>query len=309
MFKKNILSIVYGFDNENELKFFELSLKTLIKTNGKKFIVYCFVNSEKLKQEVNNIYKKNDVYNIFKIIKIDNIGYFRKQGKFFWLRSPFYIKSKFILQLDCDTLINTNLMNLLPKKNSLNWKMVISGVKIKTPENVLSSLIENHNFNPNSSQNFFWINAGIVLINVKKYKSKFKKLETLENELILFSRVKSKKRISQSDEAFIIKKFKKIGTLKRRYNLRFQAPKTTLDWINSDDFIFHYNLRKKINKNFVKYDFSKFIIMKNDFSEESNNLKKFILDVMKLQENTFFEQNSIDEYLKKIILSLYKLMS
>lgn len=169
---KKIL-LVTSFDNISQFEYFKYAIISSILRNDHKNIAFLtIVKNEEQKFSVQNFFDKylNSYESNVIIFEGSSPSHFQ-DGQIYWLFSPFVSnvskKYKYIIQIDNDVLVNCNLNNLINKKNKKN---IVSGVRIKASESwpaVKGSIykIGKSNFNLYSN---CWINAGVVVLNIKK---------------------------------------------------------------------------------------------------------------------------------------------
>lgn len=283
---KKLITVTYGFDNLSEFPYFERSLYTLVKHNGnlKKYMVLIIVKDELIKQIVNSHIINNYPKLNFKIEIPNSLDDIKKVGKFYWLLSPFFTKTKYTLQLDNDVLLNTKLTSLILNAKKNNPLATIWGVRIKVSPNwaTVQSITGRENFNYDADQIHRWINGGVVLIKNPSFKKVIKNLSSATEKLNDFFNdelhpPKENIKRTLSDEAFVYLYFcNRLAKLSRRFNLRVQTPITTKKWINKKNTIFHYNLRRKENNKYLKFSFDEILKNRNFSNDNKIEMKEFI---------------------------------
>lgn len=211
-----------------------------------------------------------------KVIIVDDEKHFKREGQFYWLRSPFFTKTKYILQLDNDIILNGDI-NYLIESTVNNTNEKIWGVRIKNDitQKIVRTLEELHNFNLTDKILNKWINGGVVLIDVEWYKNYFGNLENFKTTLYEYIDINMNTDFAQiADESFVIKNFHTfMGKMSKRWNLRFQAVNSTKKFIKKDNWFFHFNLRLPTNNKYVKYNFSEILFSKNiNIEDESKKI-------------------------------------
>lgn len=262
------LTVFYGLDDESQIQLMITSLKTITISNTNILKVLILCSDSILIDKINNLLLHQNLDLDFKFISFEEICEFSLDGKFYWLFSPFLTDSDFIIQLDNDTLINTDLNNMLstlnePNKaiNAVKIKFNLNSRVVKTVKEKFELVQTQKNISKISINK--WINTGVVIINRAKFIDEFKDLKFFEDKLFEyldeeFYSLQFKPIFS--DEAFVILHFyNEIGWLKRKYNLRFQSYRTTKKFIAKGDYIFHYNRPEFINNKYRKFNIVKLI--------------------------------------------------
>lgn len=308
---EKLFTVVYGFDNISELKYWKLSIKTLINSNGKNINVLTLVNDDFLLREVNEFYKESELGDSFKVIFIDDLCNFKKEGQFYWLRSPFYVDTKYILQLDNDILLNGNIQDLI-RETDVNKKDKIWGVRVKIDINgkMPSTLKDIHKFNLTQKIHKKWINAGVVLVDVDWYKKTIGTKEKLINLLDNYGNLETLGDDNLiADESFLIKYFHEVmGPMPRKWNLRFQSFVTTNKFIKKGNWFFHYNLRMPVNNKHIKYNFDNLLFNENtDYLDEGTKISQFLAERYKNITGKNTKINKYNKYSEKVINEIRKI--
>lgn len=252
------LLVVTAFDNLSQFKYFKYAvLSTSLRNNPHEISYLTIVKNKEQKNIVDNFYNNYLSEYEFQVKTFDkqSPSNFR-EGQIYWLFSPFYAKnSKYIVQIDNDVLVNCLFSDMINQKNRRN---IISGVNIKPSEKwsaVKSSIykIGKPKFDIYSKK---WINAGIAVINVKKWVKFHKNDSGLWKRINEISNFNKENNFRDSDESIIFDlHYKDTGSLDRKYNLRFHSPKTTMKSLDYNDYIFHYFLYKNDGKGGrIKFD-------------------------------------------------------
>lgn len=261
------LSIVFSFDNLDQLLMTELLIKSIKNFDGK----FIFNISEEIKNDEKIIVLKKK-YNII-------INEFKKgelPGKFYWYFTPFSIESDYLLFLDNDVILkDIDLNDFIEKyKRKLKSKSII-GVKshvwrLKNKRLIIKSFRKNW-FQYISRINKY-VNSGVILMNVKLFKKRF------TEDIISQNFSDYKKQIwdlggPMMDQEFLsIYFWEEISFINQKYNLRFNN--NFLLWINknSKEKIYHYNIWRIVDGKKIKYniDYEKYNL------KMKYNEKKFI---------------------------------
>lgn len=268
-FKNNLkrITIVYGLDNIDQKSMLINSIKSIENSNNFCEEIIVFLSSDNLKEIITNDINNIGFKNKFRFIVINNLENIDKAGMFFWLFSSYYTKTEYIIQLDNDTLINTDLSKMLP--NKFRKAKTIYGVNIKFDSNyrvvktISNDMNDLYNNFVNNEYVKKWINSGVVLINKDEFLKKYPKLEILNSDLLDYTNL-SKYEFNftpaVSDEGFLILKFyNSIGKIKRKFNLRIHSFNSTKRLLSKNDYIFHYNKSFTIDNNYVKLDIIEYI--------------------------------------------------
>lgn len=270
------LTIVYGLDNKDQFYQLETSLISLNRVYQSNIDVLIFVSNEDQKESLKNIIDSLKSEIEYKIVIIKEFDGKPKKGMFYWFFAPYYSNSDYLLQVDNDIVFNCNLQDFISMGEKMNT--TFSAVKIRFSEkaNVVKTLSSKFNIEINKKFMKQWINAGVVLINSKKFKDKFNLESDLVRELnnYMYNNTKIKDtEFVVSDEGFLLSKFpNEIGSLNRRYNTRIHSPFSTFYNIKKNDYIFHYNKKMLLNSKWSKIDFRKLVKDK----EYSDSVKKAI---------------------------------
>lgn len=302
---EKLITVTYGFDNLSEFPFFDKSIYTLTKKNNDftKYKVLIIVKDNEIKEFVNKYILESYEGLDFEIRIPSDLKDIKKVGKFYWLLSPFYTDTMYTLQLDNDTLINTKIEYIIKNALRNDEKAPIWGVRIsvKPTWSTVQSITGRENFEYDLNYIDRWINAGVVLINNNEYKKSIKTYDMATMLLNDFFDDESHPptgniKRTLSDEAFIYLYFgKNLSNIKRRFNLRVQTFKTTKKWVNNNNTIFHYNLRRKENNKYLKFDFEE-ILKKRKFGiKDIKKMKKFI-NIMKKADSV----DGLDQYVNDI---------
>lgn len=282
---KNNITVVYAFDNEKEIPFWRISIKSLLRTNGPNINVLTVVSNELLESKVKALYNSLKLGKNFEVFKMKTIPNFPKNGQFFWIRSALVVSTKYILQIDNDVILNGKIQNLFNSvlENKKFETKKIWAVKIRLSKNaeIIRTLKNTDNYKFPKKRVKNWINTGVVLLNAEWLKTKYNSQEELSFSLEKYNN-ESKKNIKPmiADESFLIKNFdSSIGYLHPRWNLRFQSPKSTRKYIKENEWFFHFNLRMKKNNKYLKYNFDNLLFSNEvDLDIEINNLVDFLVE-------------------------------
>lgn len=306
--KSTDVTIIYAFDIESEIPFWKLSLKSLIKTNGKDINLLTLVTNDKLKKEVLKIYDELKLNNNFKVKIINDLVNIKKEGQFLWLRSSFHVNTRYILQLDNDILINCSIIKLIDVTITKDKKIWGVRVRISKNEKMLKTLKDLHKFKLKKSIKRKWINAGVVLMDSEWFRNELISESKLKNMLKEFSEINYDLDFAMiADESFLIYYFHKfMGSMSGKWNLRFQSPKSAKKYINDDEWIFHFNLRRKIENKYIKYDFSEFLFNENvEIDKISKEISEFLITRLE-SDNKIFIKKFVYPYVDNIITNLLK---
>lgn len=305
---ENTLTIVYGFDKENQIPQFEISLKSVLISKNTNYNILVFLSNDTLKEKTEQIFEKLKVSEIAVAIVVDDLKVYSRDGMYYWLLSPFYTDSDYILQLDNDVIVSTNFNDLI---NSVRTKkrLGIFGVRINLSlENWSLKTLEKE-FNINDKKTLKkWINTGVVLIERKKFIHHYKSKENLINLINKYSFIHnnygSGEKIQTSDEAFLIYSARNLlGSLKRKYNLRFHSPSTTASNISKKDYFFHYNL--KFGENWQRNEKLDFKLLLSDREYEHYVIEKLSTSLCNV--SSFDDVPGKErEYIKFVIKELIK---
>lgn len=303
----NNVTIVYGFDSESELEYWEFSLKSLIRSNGPNLNVLTIVSSNELRRKVFDIYSSLDLNKSFNSIALEGLDKFKFNGQFYWIKSPFYVNTKYVLQLDNDILINGSVSNLLENTITKDKKIWGVRVRISEKEKMLKTLIKIHEFNLKKSIRNKWVNAGVVLMDADWFKQELHSDQNLTNMINEFCDISFEKPFAQvADESFIIKYFhNQMGRMPAKWNLRFQSPKATRKNINNKEWFFHFNLRRKEGNKYIKYNFNNLLLNGNPIlDKESQEITNFLIERYKKERKPYLKvlvRNDVKKILKNII--------
>lgn len=299
------VTIVYGFDNADQIEKAILSISSIRLQPKIEINILIFVSSVNLKTKVEKELKFLELQFDINILLCDFLKPIMRRGMYFWLYSPFFSKSDFLLQLDNDTLLNCNINKMIKsirfkKKTIFAVKIVFSKDK-KVVKNITTLINSKYNLRlsaENISNN--WINSGVVLINRRLYLEKFPTIDQLNFEIISYNNLKEHNNIREthfSDEAFVLLHFyDSIAALNRKYNLRFQSILTTRIFINRRNYIFHYNKKFWVDGKYVKFD-----------PKKLSKIDTYSSDFKKIIQNNFENQKYyVDGYWETIYKNLLK---
>lgn len=288
------LTVVYGFDNEDQISQFKLSLKSILISKNGNYKILVLVSDEFLKEKVQLIFNELKTSSFSEVQIINELSVANREGMFYWLLAPYLVDTEYILQLDNDIIVSSDFDKLIEsvedKKNQS-----IFGVRINFSETnwAVQTIKQAYGFNVNEETLSKWINAGVVLVNNEKYRKHFISKKNVSSKIVEYSNLfnnKELKNVATSDEAFIINfAWDEMGALKRKYNLRFHSPSTTRKNLPNKDYFFHYNLKFIENgKRNQKLDFEKMLLNKG-YSE-------FVSEALAI---SISGMNSYDEVSKK----------
>lgn len=306
------LTIVYGFDREDQIPLTVLSIKSIKQDINLNIDLKIFVSNEYLKNlflsEISKIKLKIHI----DVIIINCLNTVNKRGMYFWLLSPYHTDSDYILQLDNDTILNCRISDLIPRK--LYKEFPLYGVRIKfdykfrVVQTISDYIYEKFNIKVNSKKSVSsWINSGIVLINRDLYLDVFEQEEDIIKELMHYLDINNYKygeKLSFSDEAFVFSRFfNNLGKLKRRYNLRIHSFKSTEKLIKSNNYIFHYNKKIYIENKLEKIDMVKIVNDEDYFNKIVNSVNSILKEEEKNSSKNYGEilLNNLRSYLISIL--------
>lgn len=257
------IKLIYAFDCEKQFEFAKISIKTVIKSNipeDIKFIICVDTEFfEQNKTQIESFFNNtNFEYKIFTFESNDGFNNLKySPGMFFWLYVPLLItnKKKF-MQIDNDTLINTNIKTLYDHyEQKMNSKSILgSTVIVFNNKATKEKLTKIH-----GKKYFFslrkYINYGVVLINGDNYRKIFKTTNELDAYIEEKTNKAYKYKIQDADQEWMFEAFHKTtGFISKRYNARIHNWRSTNWYLKSNDLILHYNLYNKNGKfRFLEY--------------------------------------------------------
>lgn len=319
--------VLYAINNDEQFELFTYSIDILLKKNKSNFEIVILIDPRE-EELVKKTKKKVDSL-AYKKIKINSIAFNNKRLKhlidFPMIWWPFYLFSEeilkhfdYILWLDNDTLpffSISNIVKLFIDRRKSESDIVFWGATHASEYEIISKYKESFQKNWSSTQQLDQKdlgNAGVMLINLKNYRSFFNKIninnvKDFENwieSFVEFSDIYSLQILGKKyycDEAFIWTTFENHISCNLPKNLNF-SQFTSENYIDDDqEIILHWFIRDKEWRKFNLYK----VIKENDINYFTESLKTYFGKYFEYQniEACFNEKYCVRlfKYLKTII--------
>lgn len=303
-------NVVYSFDNNEQLRFFLQSVKSISNKDDIKLNIFFnqvnfdFDIYEYLQKELNLIGYDEDAFDLLELKGKETIF---KEAKFNWMLFPFFESDvdEFLI-LDNDTIINVDINKIFSSIRSIKDKLIY-GVRVKGfKKNKHKSEMRNHFQTPKffSKHSGKYINFGVAVVNSRKFRDNF---ESEESFIDFFEKRMNEFESNgffKSDQDFLWTLYgDQFGSLKSKFNIRLHN-----NFKIGSEWILHYNLWNDSLK--VKFDFNTFFDeLKKDRERAISNIIDFYMKKLEDDQNIKnINRVDFDHFVKKVNLIADKVL-
>lgn len=245
LFTMKKYSLVFAFDNINQLSYFKYAILTIPKFNYESFDVSVLI-SDSVARNPKYIKLKEKIIES-KIPLVEEIVKDKIPGMFYWLLAPYLLDYEKVIQLDVDILVSstTNFMNFIEQTKD---KAIFVGHKANlfNAKKAMKIIAKYKNSNDEEIFEKPYINSGVVSVDSSRIKSDefYSKDEMIEllYKYIDFCEFNG---LQKTDQEFMYVNFAQhLGYARHNWNIRFFSKYDLSKHLKDDDAILHYNMRR-----------------------------------------------------------------